>query len=310
MIWILVMVCLCSGWAMVKGEKPAMSENMETGLLIRDQELSRSSGKKGILVALSMFMAEDGILLPANGHPLYGKPGGEILQKQMDRSLPGTGLTWEPLQAGVSSAGDLGYTHGRFLLEPGKKPASGTIKYGYYLTVWKRKPGGPWQVAFSQGLILFNELNQPAPGSERRIDETKVDEVTREVLAVEREFSSYSQKKGTREAFYRYIDERGMALGNSGEPRTKKDFAPVPGKESNLPVAGGAVLSWEPMDTLISSSGDMAFNYGPYIYTVTGLDGKPESYYGYFATVWKKERDQSWKFLIDGGNQVKEPVKK
>jgi ketosteroid isomerase-like protein len=58
-------------------------------------------------------------------------------------------------------------------------------------------------------------------------------------------------------------------------------------------------MQWEPVFSFVSVSGDMAYNYGPYKYTATDAKGNQQTGYGYFVTVWKKQPDNSWKFVLD-----------
>lgn len=259
-------------------------------LLEKDREISKASAKKGILKAFYPFMTEQSVLLPETGHPVHGK---EACGKLMNQVSEGT-LQWEPLLADISAAGDLGYTHGRF-----ERPAAN----GYYLTIWEKTPGGHWKVAFSQGLVLIKGLNQKPIG--KQIDPAKADPATRQVLAAEKAFSDYSVKHGTIEAFYRFIADNGMALSPAGPPRTKETFAKAiaEAKKKKETDAPKGKLEWQALFAHVSASGDMAYNYGTYDYSVTDARGRTRVFHGYFVTVWKKQPDSGWKFLLDGGNQ-------
>jgi ketosteroid isomerase-like protein len=225
---------------------------------------------------------------------VYGKEACGKLINQVDmKGWQGT-LQWKSLLADISAAGDLGYTHGRF-----ERPAGS----GYYLTIWKKTPGGNWKVAFSQGLVLIKGLNQKPIG--KQIDPAKADPVTRQVLATEKAFSDYSVKHGTSEAFYRFIADNGMALSPAGPPRTKETFAKAiaEAKKKKETGASKSKLEWQALFSDVSASGDMAYNYGTYDYSITDAQGRTQVSHGYFVTVWKKQPGSGWKFLLDGGNQ-------
>jgi ketosteroid isomerase-like protein len=60
------------------------------------------------------------------------------------------------------------------------------------------------------------------------------------------------------------------------------------------------VLSREPLFEKISSSGDIGYTYGIHTNTnkITGEITK-----GTYITIWQKQIDGSWKFILDTGNQ-------
>ncbi|HLP57194.1 MAG TPA: DUF4440 domain-containing protein, partial [Candidatus Deferrimicrobium sp.] len=254
-------------------------------------------------------MTEKSILLPKTGHPVQGKETCAQLITRLEMDGRESGFKWEPLVAGISAAGDLAYTHGRYELPTAvNKGVDKTgavskqeINYGYYATIWKKEADGNWKVAFSQGLVLLKGLNQKP--LEEQLDPVKVDGVTREVLATERAFSDYSSANGQPAAFYHYIDDNGIALGAAGAPKTKADFARAVEKaaKQNQPRAGK--LEWEPLYSYVASSGDMAYNFGTYVYTLNS-EGNAQAGRGYFLTVWKKEPGKGWKFVLDCGNKV------
>ncbi len=119
-------------------------------------------------------------------------------------------------------------------------------------------------------------------------------------------------KNGAAEAFYRFIDDKGIALTTAGPPLTKQAYARFLAAAKEKKETGNRknTLEWEPLYSHVSASGDMAYNYGPYKYTGTDAKGNTRVGYGYFITVWKKQPDNSWKFVFDGGNQGPPPGKK
>ncbi len=60
------------------------------------------------------------------------------------------------------------------------------------------------------------------------------------------------------------------------------------------------ILSWEPIYAKISGSGDLGYTYGTYTSTVraTGEISK-----GTYVTVWEKQADGTWKFVLDTGTE-------
>jgi ketosteroid isomerase-like protein len=61
-------------------------------------------------------------------------------------------------------------------------------------------------------------------------------------------------------------------------------------------------LIWTPVGADISSSGDLGYTYGTYEFRSKGKDGKPSVEYGKFTSIWKLQKDGSWKVVLDMGN--------
>jgi ketosteroid isomerase-like protein len=311
-VWLFILLI---SFLTVQGAEQTMNahpnlEKEKQIILGKDKEISKTAAEKGVLKAFYPFMTETSILLPENGHPVVGKESCAKLMSGLALKGPGNRIKWEPLLAGISTAGDLAYSHGRFELPPaaGADAKEGT-RYGYYGTIWKKETNGNWKVAFSQGLVLVNDLKQKP--FDKLLDPENVDPVTREVLATERAFSDYSVTNGRLPAFYRYIDDNGMALGSGGAPKMKKDFAAVIAdaemkKQAGDPGPGESKLEWQALYSYVAASGDLAYNFGSYLYNATDANGRSSMGRGYFMTVWMKQADGPipWKFILDAGNEV------
>jgi ketosteroid isomerase-like protein len=61
-------------------------------------------------------------------------------------------------------------------------------------------------------------------------------------------------------------------------------------------------LTWSPVGADISSSGDLGYTYGTFEFNSTGKDGKPVVDHGKYTSIWKKQKDGSWKVVLDMGN--------
>jgi ketosteroid isomerase-like protein len=59
-------------------------------------------------------------------------------------------------------------------------------------------------------------------------------------------------------------------------------------------------LSWKPVKAEISSSGDMGYTIG---YWEIQTEGTAAIASGKYVTVWRKEKDGSWKVVADIGNR-------
>jgi len=122
-----------------------------------------------------------------------------------------------------------------------------------------------------------------------------------QMVATERAFSRLSEEKGTRDAFAAFIADDGILF----RPRA------VLGKkwmqEHPLPPSKNRpLLTWEPIFAAISGSGDLGYTTGPWQYKTDIKDAKASAF-GNFMTVWKKQADGDWKFVLDLGISNPEP---
>jgi len=111
-------------------------------------------------------------------------------------------------------------------------------------------------------------------------------------------FSEYSMKNGFTEAFLHYASDDAVLL--------RKNSMPVKGIEAITSVYGkmddsNLVLSWEPLFVKVSSSGDLGYSYGRYTLKAKSSGSEPE--YGTYVTIWEKQKDGSWKWVLDSGNE-------
>ena len=116
-----------------------------------------------------------------------------------------------------------------------------------------------------------------------------------DMVKTEQAFSKMAEEKNTRDAFMAYIADDGL-LFRPGAVNGKKWMIenPVPASDKK------PLLAWQPSFAGMSASGDMGFTTGPWEFKTDVKDAKPAGY-GHFVTVWKKQPDGSWKFVVDLG---------
>jgi ketosteroid isomerase-like protein len=61
-------------------------------------------------------------------------------------------------------------------------------------------------------------------------------------------------------------------------------------------------LTWTPLGADISASGDLGYTYGTFEFRSKDKDGKPVIERGKYTSIWKKQKDGSWKVVLDMGN--------
>ena len=119
-----------------------------------------------------------------------------------------------------------------------------------------------------------------------------------EVLAADRAFAALARAKGPRAAFTEYADAQAVMF--------RAGVGPVKGVEAIGRVfedPPASMPAWEPEAAEVAASGDLAYSWGPFTWTpVPGgpLAGKPPLT-GYYVSIWKKQPDGRWKWVVDLG---------
>jgi ketosteroid isomerase-like protein len=68
-------------------------------------------------------------------------------------------------------------------------------------------------------------------------------------------------------------------------------------------------LTWTPVGADISSSGDLGYTWGTYEFHSKDKSGNPVTDYGKYTSIWKRQKDGSWKVVLDMGNSSPAPKK-
>ena len=116
-----------------------------------------------------------------------------------------------------------------------------------------------------------------------------------EMVKTEQAFSKMAEETNARDAFLAFIADDGL-LFRPGAVNGKKWMLEHP----TPPTDKKPLLAWQPAFAGMSVSGDMGFTTGPWEFKADVKDEKPSGY-GHFITVWKKQADGMWKFVVDLG---------
>ena len=106
-------------------------------------------------------------------------------------------------------------------------------------------------------------------------------------------FSDLSAKKGMKTAFLQYLDSNAILLRPAHYPIIGKDAREFFQKIKDSFFS----LTWKPENAELASSGELGYTYG--IYT---FHDKDTTFQGTYVSIWKKQRDGSWKYVLDTGN--------
>ena len=103
------------------------------------------------------------------------------------------------------------------------------------------------------------------------------------------------------DAFLTYFAEDGVELNDGGGIVTKEEMRKQP------PWPEGASLTWTPVKADMAASGDLGYTYGNYVFKHKDKSGKLITDYGKYTSIWKKQKDGSWKVVVDMGNSSPAP---
>jgi len=118
----------------------------------------------------------------------------------------------------------------------------------------------------------------------------------KELIEADKAFSRLSEEKGMKNAFIEYADSNAVLL-----------------RPNEMPIIGANAidyliqlndsdftLTWQPNSGGISLSGDLGYTYGIYAMKPRSKD---TTIYGTYTSIWKKQKDGKWKFILDSGNE-------
>jgi ketosteroid isomerase-like protein len=115
------------------------------------------------------------------------------------------------------------------------------------------------------------------------------------LLKADRQFSDMSEKEGMHKAFLAFFADSGVILRDNGYPvKGKISLTELYSRKPDTSF----ILSWNPVFEKIAGSGDLGYTYGFYKTTIksTGQISR-----GTYITIWEKQKDGTWKFVLDTG---------
>ena len=119
-----------------------------------------------------------------------------------------------------------------------------------------------------------------------------------QLVQLEAEFMKAAAEKGS-QGYMSYYADDAVELPNGenmlqGKEAIAKTMGFLDQKDNSL--------TWKPVHADMAASGDWGFTYGTYEFRSKDKDGKPTVSYGKYATIWEKQKDGSWKVVMDMGN--------
>ncbi len=131
---------------------------------------------------------------------------------------------------------------------------------------------------------------------EKKADTTNgTADAEKKLIETDKAFSRLSEERGMKAAYIDYIDSNGVLL--------KPNLVPVSGANAidYLIQQNDTAFSLtrQPQSAVVAASGDLGYTYGIFSYRLKSNDS---TLYGTYVSIWKKQRDGTWKVVLDSGN--------
>lgn len=290
-----LLLCLVglSFWARAQSDG---RESALVSMVATERAFSSMSREKGTQTSFLAFIAEDGILFRPKA--VKGK------QWMLDHPTPPSDkrplLSWEPVQAEIASAGDMGYTFGPWQFRSNINDEK-AVAWGHFITIWKKQADGTWKFAVDLG------ISHPEPRHTSSVTSTryqapvrtlgKIDAERAALLSAERTFSKDSEEQGARKAFTTRAASYVTVFRENHFP-----FNGVGAASEAIPE-GAKLWTWKPEGWEVSRSGDLGYSYGTYWLKSSDANAQAET--GNYFRIWKKQ-GKVWKVVVDVANPVPE----
>ena len=214
---------------------------------------------------------------------------------------PRTTVRWQPVRAEASADGHSGYTYG-YTVYGVASSAAPTLRLDRYIAFWRRETDG-WKIA------AYAET-YGAPPAALSLPREAVDSALADVpmqrsrgaldaiRLADLEFSRTASRLGTGRAFSEFAADNAQIFSTPGEFIT----GPEAIGRAFGPTTDDNSLVWHPVTGEVSKAGDLGYTVGNAVFTGKRADGTPEVRYSKYLTVWKRQRDGGWRYVVDGGN--------
>jgi len=115
-----------------------------------DRAFARATAERR-LEGFASFLAREVISIRPNAAVINGE---KVLADRWANLLndPAMSITWKPLQAVISEAGDMGFTVGSYEVTKANGQGRTVAGTGKYVTIWSKQPDGAWKVVFDSGV--------------------------------------------------------------------------------------------------------------------------------------------------------------
>ena len=267
-------------------------------LLQADRSLSAAALSKGFAEGVAEALAGDALFL-YEGAPIVAGRAKVLELLKSQPALSGLRAQWQPLVALVSSDGSLGATWGVAAISSAGKPDS-ALRFGKYVSTWRRGPGGAWQLAahVDMGLVGGTPVLSPSLTEGTASRTNPLTGAGAAFAQADIDFAKLAAASGAPAAFGAFAAPDAATLPGSGEIIVGPPAIKARMLESPL---AAATWDWRPVYSEGAASGDLGFTVGEATIKIPGPNGVTD-YHSKYLTVWRRQPDGTVRFVVDGGN--------
>ena len=142
-------------------------------------------------------------------------------------------------------------------------------------------------------LILIAACTQP--GKEPEPPKDLSSQTAREIRAADSAMNVLASQQGFNAALLAYADDNLIKPENNSMPIVGKKAL----EEHYKGEPGTKEITWGPFHAVGAASGDIGYTLGNWKFA-----NADTTMYGLYYTMWKKQADGSWKWTVDGGNNM------
>ena len=208
-------------------------------------------------------------------------------------ALGGINLRWVPLFAEVSSDGSFGVSYGVTGIASSAGPPGGPLRFGKYISAWRRVGDGWKMVAHVEVGLLPAAVYEAPPGSTAPpLPALPGSGPVAEFARADAQFAVLAGKQGAAPAFAAFAAKDAVTFPGTGE------LARGPEAIRRWLAGDESAWSWRPVAGGGAASGDLGFTVGESVITAKGESPS----YGKYLTLWRREPGGAIRFIADGGN--------
>lgn len=261
-------------------------------MVAAEHGFAKMAAEKGTREAFLAYLADDSILF-----------GPELMAgKELWKNRPASPalLSWSPVHAEVSLAGDLGYSTGPWELRARGKDDP-QVAYGHFVTVWKKQRDGSWKALIDLGTQNPKPASpiKPAiaPAKPAKIETSSLAQVNvgadrKALLAADRAFAAVAEEKGEAAAYSGVLAEDARLHRTGQQPFAGREAIRATLAENTAPI------TWAPAGSVVARSGDLGYTFGLAKRRENGPDS-PWVDSDNYLRIWKKQADGSWRIALD-----------
>jgi ketosteroid isomerase-like protein len=123
------------------------------------------------------------------------------------------------------------------------------------------------------------------------------EKIRQEIKKAEADFEMLCKERSIAYGFWFFADSNAVIKrGNDSLIAGKEAIRNYYDSDSIYLKAG---VRWSPDFIDVAESGDLAYTYGKYVWTIPDTVNKKMAYRGVFHTVWKRQSTGEWKYVWD-----------